>query len=211
MQNWYIYGAVGIGVTLAIGYFVWMINVISEALISAYVERKSIQEFREDLEGAVLNSQPNWDSIRRIALTRGLKPYQIYPTLEEYIRDIKSGRNENLVPHLDLLEGYVDAYRHEEPFQSLPSDIRLHLERIRDRINEVEPLEPLTVQIKDLLSIHTAEKKKAKFYTVGGFVFGVVGVAIAIFPYVNPPESSSYEQKNPQEEIRQTQNENANK
>ncbi|MBY7955548.1 hypothetical protein KW472_01310 [Vibrio fluvialis] len=185
MINWlYIgFGALVLSFTL---YAIWFFNSAIDSLIEIWVRRSNIKEFKSDFEKAVPFMQPDWSSIKRIANTRGLKPHHIYWTIEGYIRDIKTGQHENLLPHLVLIESYLDQYKHEEPFESLPNDIRLHLERIRDNLGSSEPLAPLTAQIKDLLAIHSKENKKAKFYSVGGFFVGIIGILLATYFYLVP-------------------------
>lgn len=171
------------------GFIAWFFVTVLEAIVIIMTDRSNLKSFKSDFENAVIHSQPDWDGMKRIAKTRGLKPSQIYWSLEEYIREIKTGENEKLSEHLELIDSYIAAYKHDEPFQSLPSDIKLHLERVRDKLGSTELLDPLTSQIKDLLAIHSEESKKAKFYSIGGFITGLLGVALAIILYVLPLNS----------------------
>lgn len=181
-----LYIGIGLAVILVVGYIGWFLNALMDAVVTILVDRSNLKDFKSDFEKAVIHSQTDWEGIKRIALTRSLKPHQIFWPIEEYIRDIKTGENEKLIEHLDLIESYAESYRHDEPFESLPSDIRLHLERVREKLGTTELLNPLTNQIKDLLSIQSRENKRAKFYSVSGFITGVIGIVLAIIFYVVP-------------------------
>ncbi|MFN3014573.1 hypothetical protein ACK1CN_01415 [Vibrio coralliilyticus] len=181
-----IYIGIVIAAILGGGFIAWFFGNLFEAIAIIVVHRSKLKSFKSDFENAVIHSQVDWEGMKRIAQTRGLKPSQLYWTLEEYIRDIKTGQNEKLSGYLDLIESYITAYKHDEPFQSLPSDIRIHLERVRDKLGSAELLDPLTSQIKDLLAIHSEENKRAKFYSIGGFITGLMGVALAIVFYFLP-------------------------
>ncbi|MHA2936885.1 hypothetical protein ACXJY6_01170 [Vibrio sp. RC27] len=178
-----------IGIVIAAifgGFIAWFGGTLLEAIATIMVNRSTLKSFKFDFENAVIHSQPDWEGMKRVAQTRGLKPSQIYWLLEEYARDIKTGQNEKLSDYLDLIENYIAAYKHDEPFQTLPSDIRLHLERVRDKLGSTELLDPLTAQIKDLVAVHSKENKKAKFYSIGGFITGLIGVLLAIVFYFLP-------------------------
>jgi hypothetical protein len=184
-----LYIGIGLAALFGAGYIAWLSVSLLEAVLTIVADRSNLKHFKSDFENAVVHNQPDWEGMRRIAQTRNLKAHQIYWTLEDYARDIKTGQNDNLSDHLDLIESYISSYKHDEPFQSLPSDMRLHLVRVRDKLGGTELLDPLTNQIKDLLAIHSKENKKSKFYTVAGFVTGLIGIALAIFFYFVPLNS----------------------
>ncbi|MHB1013925.1 MAG: hypothetical protein ACYC2W_01425 [Desulfurivibrionaceae bacterium] len=106
------------------------------------------------------------------------------------MREILTGENKQLLAHKDLIRSYIEKHKEEEPFEGIPNDIRIHLERLREKINgQKELLDPLTNQIKDLLTINEKEKKHQKYYTIGGFFIGLLGFCFAIYSYFLSPNT----------------------
>lgn len=171
--------------TLAILLIIVMITFIawaSSQILDDMLKLKSINEFSKDLKDSIKHSQPSWDEIKEIASTRGLTQAQIQPTIKKYYREIITGRDEELGQHKEIISGYIEKYRKDEPFEGLPSEVRIHLERIRDQINGNEHLlSPLTSQIKDLATANESDRKTQRYYTTGGFFVGLAGLLIAIY------------------------------
>ncbi|MBJ6958419.1 hypothetical protein JG654_19075, partial [Vibrio cholerae] len=105
-------------------------------------------------------------------------------TIRRTVRDVLTGQEEELKPHLELLNSYTKEYKEVEPFENLPSDIRLPLERIREQLEDQALLEPLTSHIKQLVELHSKENKRQKFYTAGGFFIGLLGILLAVIFYM---------------------------
>jgi hypothetical protein len=176
----------------------WVFNKFLDDIVSLYFLHKSKKSFEKDFIASVLHSQPSYEQMKEIAGTRSLTQELTLTIYCRHIREIRSGRNPELEPHLELIESYVKAFQKEQPFQDLPSDIRLHLERVRDQMDEKVTLVALTSHIRDLVNINNKENKKLKFYTVGGFFIGVLGISLAMVFYFLPPNAS----EKPQNDIK---------
>lgn len=192
MLEWVYVVLISIGVIGAFVFLAWASGTIAENLF----EMKQINNFSNDFKDTVKHSQPTWDDVKEIASTRGLTQSKIHYTIRKYYREIMAGREDDLSPHKDLIKDYIDQYRKDEPFEGLPNEVRIHLERLRDQIDGNEHLlEPLTSQIKDLLTINKKEQNHQKYYTVGGFFVGLAGFTFAIYtsfvdPQIEPPGQS---------------------
>jgi hypothetical protein len=201
--DWVYIILISIGVIGAFVFVSWALGTIIEDIF----EMKQINNFSNDFKDTVKHSQPTWEDVKEIASTRGLTQSKIHYTIRKYYREIMAGREDDLYPHKELIKGYIDQYRKDEPFEGLPNEVRIHLERLRDQIDGNEHLlEPLTSQIKDLLTINKKEQKHQKYYTIGGFFVGLAGFTFAIYtsfidPQIEPPEVSQS----------MSQNESANK
>ncbi|KRW82830.1 hypothetical protein [Marinobacter sp. P4B1] len=203
MLDWVYVVLISIGVIGAFVFVSWAFGTIIEDIF----EMKQINNFSNDFKDTVKHSQPTWEDVKEIASTRGLTQSKIQYTIRKYYREIMAGREDDLSPHKELIKDYIDQYRKDEPFEGLPNEVRIHLERLRDQIDGNEHLlEPLTSQIKDLLTINKKEQKHQKYYTIGGFFVGLAGFTFAIYtsfidPQIEPPEVSQS----------MSQNESANK
>ncbi|NAZ98706.1 hypothetical protein [Vibrio toranzoniae] len=178
---------IGVVITGMVGGYLF--NKFIDDIFQLYSLYKAKTRFEQDFIASVVYSQPTYDQIKEIAETREL-PQEISALIyRRYIREIRKGKNQDLEPHLELIEGYVREFNREQPFQDLPSDIRLYLERVRDKLDDKTTLEALTSHIRELVALNNRENKKLKFYTIGGFFVGVLGVSLAIIFYFAP---SSY-------------------
>jgi hypothetical protein len=186
MQDWVYVTLIMLAIVGAGGFFGWVFVTIIDTSIAVWDLNKKLKLFRTDFEDSVNHSQPTWGEMKEIASLRGLKESQIQRTLKEYVREIRAGRTPDLEKHLTLIKSYLDSYKNDEPFENLPSDLRIHLERLRENLNDQLLLEPLTVHIKELVSINSKENRKLKFYTVGSFFIGLLGIALALYFYVSP-------------------------
>lgn len=74
----------------------------------------------------------------------------------------------------------------DEPFEGLPSDVRLHLERIRESIGKDKDLlmQPLASQLQDLNATNRRKEKWMWGLTIASFAAGVVGVIFGAIPYL---------------------------
>ena len=126
MNEWIYVALVLLGLVFAIGLLSWMLGTILQEVFEA----KWIKEFTKDFKDSVKHSQPSWDEIKEIASTRGLTQSKIQFTLRKFYREILTGRESDLLEHKSLIKGYIDKYREDEPFEGLPNEVRIHLERI---------------------------------------------------------------------------------
>ncbi|MFT5759696.1 MAG: hypothetical protein ACI9LM_004463 [Alteromonadaceae bacterium] len=174
-----------LGVVFAIGLLSWMLGTILEDVFEA----KWIKEFTKDFKDSVKYSQPSWDEIKEIASTRGLTQSKIQFTLRKFYREIITGRETDLLDHKLLIKGYIDKYREDEPFEGLPNEVRIHLEKVREQLAGNEHhLEPLTNQIKDLLTVNEKDRKYQRYYTIGSFFVGLAGLGLAAYTVLIQPD-----------------------
>jgi len=173
------FGALAFGVI----YPLWMLNFLSDA----FIEHKLRQRFLRDLRGAVEFSQPSWERLVEIAQSRGLTQRSAYVVVRNLLRDILVGAEPKYASYRQLLEDYAAKYKLAEPFEGLPSETRVHLERLQESLGtNTLALEPLVSQIKELFSVYEKDKRRQRFYTVWGFFIGVIGLLFAGYTYFFP-------------------------
>ncbi|MCG9555808.1 hypothetical protein L1D16_15395 [Vibrio sp. Isolate31] len=145
-----------IGVVIAGMVSGYLFNKFVDDVFQLYYLHKAKVSFEQDFIDSVVYSQPNYEQIKEISETRKL-PQEISVLIyRRYIREIRKGKNPDLEPHLELIEGYVREFNREQPFQDLPSDIRLYLERVRDKLDDKTTLEALTSHIRELVAFSLA-------------------------------------------------------
>lgn len=185
LSEWIYVVLVLLGLTFATGLLSWMLGTILQEIFEA----RWIKEFAKDFKDSVKHSQPNWDEIKEIASTRGLTQSKIQLTLRKFYREVLTGRDSDLLEHKALIKSYIDKYREDEPFEGLPNEVRIHLEKIREQLDGNEHhLEPLTNQIKDLLTVNEKDRKYQRYYTIGGFFVGLAGLGLAAYTVLVTPD-----------------------
>lgn len=191
MPTWMVAVLIIGGFSIVILAFSWMVGSIIEDILQSNVLKK----FEKELEAAIIHSQPNWKELKLIADTNSVSFSKIQPVLERIMANALTGKTDKLLPHKELIQTYIDESNREEPFDNMPSEIRIHLERISDQLENGQAiLEPLTNQIKELLEINAKERKVQRFYTVGGFFIGLLGFCFALFTYYYVPSRDVSEQ-----------------
>lgn len=145
-------------------------------------------KFRADLKKAIAHSQPGWDQVLLLAQSHGLTKAETHTETVVVLRDLLTGEDLELQGHRSLVEGYLAAYAATDPYDGLPNETRLHLNRLRDALAEKSHLlDPLTIQLKELVSVYERRQKTQRFYAAWGFVLAVLGLAFAGYTYIYPP------------------------
>ena len=166
IPEWLVITGIGVGLVGGATFFAWLLT----SILTDYFSIKWRKQFEEDLALAVKNSQPSWEQILQIATSRHVKHTEVYWVLQRLLRELLTGRNTDLSQHRAVIESYIAKMKEAEPFEGMPNEIRIHLERLREHLPSSSGiLEPLTTQIRELLSVNEKEQKQQKYYTVGGF------------------------------------------
>ena len=173
-------------------WLLWMLN----SLVDDLIEIRLRKRFLVDLRGALKATQPQWTQVLDIGQSRGVGQRSVFVAVRALLRDVLTGSEPTLLQHRAVLESYLESYRKAEPFEGLPSETRVHLERLQEVLGSGSlALEPLTIQIREMASVHTRDYVRQRIYTVWGFIIGIVGLLFAgyayFFPYVPLPASAS--------------------
>lgn len=183
IPNWLyvlVIGGFGVG---AIAFLAWMLGSLLEDIFAM----KWRKQFEEDLRLAIKHSQPSWEHLSDIASTRNVKNAEIYWVLQKLLREILTGREADLASHQKVVERYLAKLKEIEPFEGIPTEIRIHLERVKEHLStDTLLLQPLTNQIRELLSVNEKDRRQQKYYTIGGFFVGFLGLVFAAFAYFYP-------------------------
>ncbi|MBM0212729.1 hypothetical protein ALQ72_05165 [Pseudomonas syringae pv. maculicola] len=180
MPEWIILISLFCLAVVAVGTLVWLLKVVTDVVFVL----RSRSEFLKNLKLSLKHSQPEWDKVCDIAKTHGLTKFHAYQVVEALVRDVRTGKEEDqgVTSRLDKLDSYIAAYRQNEPFEGLPSETNLSLERLRIALgNNSHLLHPLTDHIKDLHKIHNRTNHLQRFYTLGGFLVGIAGLVYGIY------------------------------
>jgi hypothetical protein len=90
----------------------------------------------------------------------------------------------------DYFQSLFEDYERDEPFEGLPSDVRLHLERVREALGKENDhmLQPLASQLQDLNDENVRKQKKMWWVSVASLMIGIASLAFAAYVYYKPAE-----------------------
>ena len=135
------------------------------------------------------HSQPSWDEIKVMARISGISLKSVTPICGRMLKDILTEKTSDLTQFKDVIVGYRRSHNGAEPFEGLPREGRVQMERIREALGENRQLlEPVTSQIRELLTVDSGDKKIQKQYTVCGFFVALLGILFATYAYFRPRE-----------------------
>jgi hypothetical protein len=140
-----------------------------------------------EISEAVRHSQPTWQQIVDLADLDGNSTKDAYFCVRKLYKDLLLGKAKDLEPHRELVETYISTRKQDEPFEGLPTETRVHLERLREAMSGKEQLlEPLTTQIRELVSVYERDKRGQRRYTVWGFFITAASLVFAAYTYFYP-------------------------
>lgn len=158
---------------------IWLANVLVQLGFLVYIHRR----FKKFLKGSITHNQPKWDQVCEVAESFGVTKQRAIMIVTFVLSDVLAGTviDDESKSKRTLLESYITAYRLSEPFEGLPNETRLYLDRLRKELGtNTEALHPLTSHIRELLKGRDATNRRQRFYTSGGFLVGVLGLVYAM-------------------------------
>jgi hypothetical protein len=178
--------AVIIGIIIVyLGMSVFLIALIN-SIIGDYRRSKSTSKFKQSLTLAIKTSQPTWNQIRTIASGQPITKLQMRSFLKELLTESLAG-DEGLKAHAALIESYILADQEDEPFDDMPQEIRIHLERLRDQIpNRPELVETLVEHLRDTRIKTVRQKKRQNLINMLSLLLGLIGLIIGIISAFKP-------------------------
>src|SRR5690606_11807050 len=106
-----------------------------------FIRLKQRKLFRQDIALSLMHKgeQLTLHHVQQIAQTRSISQNDIQRTLRILLREVLAERNLSLTRYQGLLESMLSEMKKTEPFEGLPSEIRIHLERLREEM-QVDPV-----------------------------------------------------------------------
>lgn len=182
-------------VAILIGVFclaLWIFSVFVRA-VGIFIKH---WRFRGAFRQAILHSQPSWTQVCAIADDYGFSKSVAYGTAKQFLVEISVGGDKKggLNKHRQLIEGYVQSFEYDEPFDGISDDTRLTLEQLRKNLGtNAAILIPLANHLRELTAINDVSNRRQRFYTLGGFVVGVLGLVYGVVVSVYPLESAGHD------------------
>ncbi len=153
------------------------------ALAEEYAKSKKLSKFKQDVLKALNNSKPTWHQIKLIAETQKLTQTDISIVIKQIISDLLIEGNESIKSNLILLESYLESYTNDEPFDDMPDDVRVHLERLKEQLpNRIELLDPIVNHLRDLKIANLRNRRRQKIIEIVSLIVGISGLLIGLYP-----------------------------
>ncbi|WP_372740207.1 hypothetical protein [Neptunomonas sp.] len=165
------------------GYFLWAVNTIADSLINIGQRRR----YREALVKAMINNEDlTWDQAKVIAEVRFLSQSCIKKSLN-YLIDDALVEKDFEVP-VKRLEAFKTSFNEDEPYDGIPNELKLPLDKIKKEIeNGQELLEPLVGHLKEFSIQNSASKKRQNIISATSLIVGLISFSYAIYT-TNAPE-----------------------
>ncbi|MBQ4773530.1 hypothetical protein WCT78_14985 [Pectobacterium versatile] len=162
---------------------IWAIPII----IDSIVKSNSRNKFGKELSALFEKNKLNRKQIEILAKEYFLNPRDIQLVARRQFK--KSLTSEHVEKNKsDYFQILFEDYERDEPFEGLPSDVRLHLERVRDALGKENDhmLQPLASQLQDLNDENIRKHKKMWWISVMSLMFSIASLAFAAYVYYNP-------------------------
>lgn len=159
------------------------------ALLPILLEDHSKKKKRKSLEELIEKSFNEKLVLNRDQLEILLKNYNLNSQdLHILLRRLFTSAVKNNTPEfLSYIQSLYEDTEKQAPFEGLPSDVKLHLERIKEALGDQNRnlMEPLATQLQDINITNKRKNKTMWVLTIGSFIIGLIGVIMAFLPYMS--------------------------
>jgi hypothetical protein len=174
--------------TIFIVGFLAFLSVVAVVLIgfiwtsfNEYAKNREKTQFLGDLRMAIKSSQPTWTQVNLMSSIRPLTKRDVSYVVRELLTEALKGDDSRLKPHVALLESYIAADQEQEPYEDMPQEIRIHLERLREQLPErPELLEALVDHLRDSKIRSVREKRRQSLISIVSLIIGLAGFVITV-------------------------------
>ncbi|WP_392386888.1 hypothetical protein [Marinomonas primoryensis] len=165
------------------GYFLWAVNAITDSFINIGQRRK----YKEALVKAmIINEDLTWDQAKVIAEVRLLSQSCIKKSLNHLIDEALTEKDFEV--SVKRLEAFKTNFNKDEPYDGIPNELKLPLDKIKKEIeNGQELLEPLVGHLKEFSNQSAASKKRQNIISATSLIVGLISFSYAIYT-TNTPE-----------------------
>lgn len=144
---------------------------------------QELTHFQEELQKAISKEEVTWEHIKLLARHHSVTSFGIKKTLEALASRVLTDENSSDEDFLPRIQEFLRELEIEQPFQGLPDDIQLHLQRIHEKLSEnAHLLQPLAQHLKELLAERSVTQRRQRRVTyvslavgLGGFFVGILG------------------------------------
>ena len=182
--------------SVAVAFIFWQLLTI----YLDHLKSSNHKKLKSDIESAIANGTPSWSQIKTISSTY---PWLIDNSIKKNINKIISEKvisgTESNKDNIELLEEWLEMLTSDEPFEGIPSELKVPLERIRkDAPDQAHLLELLVSQLQEFNEKSQAEKKRKNYISILSLMFGIAGFLVGGYQlYSNevPPKASVIQSK----------------
>lgn len=128
-----------------------------------------------------------------MADTRHVEMRRTVFLIKTLVRDVRAGSLVIDFTKVPLLESYLEEHQKQLPFEGLPRETRFMMDRLGKLLGtDVAELYPVASHVRELIKIKINEpiNRRQRFYTLGGFLLGIAGIAFGTFTFLFPPSTA---------------------
>ena len=145
-----------------------------------------VNRFNHDVRQIIWKRDITWEQLKLLAATHSVESYEIRNTLNDSYRTVLLSIDDepNIAKIKVRLDELIERYKQEEPFDELPAQIRIHLDRLK-RLSDMNA--PLVDDLAEQLRIFSlkamAERRLQSRINLLSLLFGAAGV-VSLVPMV---------------------------
>ena len=147
------------------------------------IKEKNHKKLKSDIETAISNGDPTWEHVKVIESTYTLLNNN---SLKNNLRNILKGKvlagTKDNSENIKTLEEWLEKQTSDEPFEGIPSELKLPLERIRKEAPEHQHLlEMLVAQLQEFNEKSQSEKRRKGIVSTLSLLFGIAGFLVGAY------------------------------
>ncbi|WP_298943543.1 hypothetical protein [uncultured Psychromonas sp.] len=172
-----------IEVILIGGMLVWAIPTIIDGII----KNKRRAKFGQKLSKLFDMNRLDREQIEILSKEERLNSKDIQLSIRQQFKESIS-QNKVINEKVEYFQKLYQDYEKDEPFEGLPSEIRLHLERVRETMGKENDhvLQPLASQLQDLNDVNIRKQRKMWWVSVASLMIGIASLAFTAYTYFLP-------------------------
>jgi sulfur relay (sulfurtransferase) DsrC/TusE family protein len=174
---------VAVVIIVVVIFISWFVSTVIIELLKMMVERELYNTLKQGFLNNNINTKEDVDLIAYS--NKNLTNQQVRQVMLNLYKNTASNKENKLQESIKIIKTILSKYEESESFSNIPTTIKHTIKTIQQKIgkdnNEINYL------IMNIQDIFIQEKRKVKaqyFYTLGGFLFGVLGVAVAIYQII---------------------------
>lgn len=171
--------SIGVLLSGALAFLCWQFIALFVDLLKDKNERK----LKLDIETAIKNGRPSWDHVKTIESTyMPLNNNSLKVNLNRILKENVLAGTQAKADNIALLEVWLEKQKSDEPFEGIPPELKLPLERIRKEAPEHQHLlEVLVSQLQEVNEKSLTERKRKSIVATLSLVFGIAGFLVGAY------------------------------
>lgn len=164
--------------------FIYILGVALPSLIGEYFNLRQRKKFGEALKAAYNLNPPEWKHVEILSRRYLLDNHNLKSAIERLIEELITKNEVYNKEQVAYFDGLLFELKRIEPFEGIPDSLKIHLENVRNKIDDDKyDLTPLSNELRNLTTRRAKERKFDRTLAIAGLVVGIIGAVFGGIPY----------------------------